>query len=78
MNIKGKYIKHSTSVGFVYEYTCERCKHPFRSTAPDVNSPALCHGCFVGNHNERRRTHQRIDKRRKAKHLPESEIGTKP
>lgn len=48
-SIAGRYIDHSIDLGFVYEYTCPECDKRFRTSAPELSSPTLCHGCMTGH-----------------------------
>ena len=59
MNSKGRYLHHSEAKGFIYEYQCERCRRQFRSVAPELSLPILCHGCYIGDKRPPRKRNRR-------------------
>ena len=50
MVVQGKFTG-SYSVqrhGFLYDYVCQLCGTPISETAPELEEPIICHGCFTG------------------------------
>jgi hypothetical protein len=64
MNITGRYLGHFADHGFLYAYTCP-CGRTFRSGAPELSAPALCHACYTGNQDALAKAARREKRRRK-------------
>ncbi len=51
---EGRYLDHDALLGYVYEFDCPNCHRTFRSTAPTLSAPTLCHGCYTGTRHRHR------------------------
>lgn len=57
--VKGVLKSHTLNRGFVYEYVCADCGGKFKDVAPEVSFPALCHGCYTGQPQWRKRKNRK-------------------
>ena len=61
-HIPGRFLRHDSERGFLWEYVCSQCGRLYSERAAEVSVPSLCHGCYIGGETaalERKRRRER-------------------